>query len=1751
MKYAKAAVDFWGLGRGDRVLQLAEFGFDVAIDQILTTLLAGATVVLRGPDPLTPRALTQFICDKQISVVHLAPLYWQSWVEGLCKEDAQSIPSLRLVQVGGDIMPPAAVKLWLQLGWTDVRVFNRYGPTETTMFTTAYEVTQAAAGLKRIPIGQAIGPRFLKLLDGKGKAVPRGEIGEIHIGGETLALGYFNSPDLTAARFIPDPYSQVPGCLLYKTGDLGRLLPDDNIEFLGRSDFQVQIRSYRIELGDVEAAIGEHQNVSACGVVAQFDDNENQTLTGYVVLKSGTHLSTSELHRWLRTKLPDYMIPDRHMEIPSLPTSRSGKLDRTKLASIPFESMKLDSEHLAPRDEIESRLTEIWLAILRMSQIGIRDNFFEVGGHSLLAAIICSEISTRLGIDIPLRLFFDNPTIELLANECRKIAIERSPSTVISKASRKETIPASFSQEGMWFLREILPDPAIYNEPIAFAYSGDLNTSKLRYAMQFMMDRHEILRTTLKWNGTLIFQHIHHPGVKPVPFREITMGADSTCTAEPLLDELMMEEARRPFDLASDPAWRALLIHKSQTEHVIVFTSHHGIVDEWSWRLFFEELENIFCGEPPQTLDLQMADYAAWQRKEHDNECFSGQKRFWGTQLFRLPAKLELQRDLHPCEKTTSGGNVLKLNIPVQARARFRALALKMQTSLFTTLLAAFQVWLHKETGHKDIVVGTPFSNRQKPETQRMLGFFLNTLPIRTLITPEKSFTDLLAEVRETILSAFENADLPFAKIVEAVSPARAKTQTPIFQVMFVLVEQSVSPPNLDGLVGTKLPIHTGTAKNDLTLFIEAGQDEWNCIIEYSTDLFSPHKASEMARSIELLFDSLALHSQTPLCQISKITDCATEEKNRGEIHNPPEFLREKSISALFEEQVKLAPDAIALEFGDTIITYHELNNRAFNLAAKLVAAGVGAGTLVGIQCQRSVEMIVGLLGILKAGAAYLALNPSDPPARTRRILNNARPTAMLTQGMPDQLEFEGAIIDLRRVSEKPIASEPLPQNNATGEDLAYVCYTSGSTGDPKGVMIPHRGISRLVLHTNYIDISRSDVFLQLAPLSFDASTFEIWGALLNGAKLVIHPPENPSFHELADFIRNKRITTLWLTAALFHQMVDLEIESLLGVPRLLAGGEVLSVAHVKKFLGRIRPGHVLINGYGPTENTTFTTFHRMDASSKIDTRVPIGIPVANTTVKILDKSGNPANIGICGEILIGGAGLALGYLNDTALDKEKFISDPNLKSPHERLYRSGDLGSWREDGSIDFLGRIDDQVKLRGFRIELGEIESALRDVPGIRDAAVTLQPRGSQDHTIIAFIVPTGDGTPTESRVKDQLRTTLPEYMVPVSLHSLKAMPLTPNGKIDRNALSELTANIDISAREMPRDLLEYQIAEIWRELFSREDIGRNDNFFNLGGHSLLALVLAKKLEELEGRQLPIRTLFQAQTIAELAELLEREDWIPAWSSLVPLKPNGTKPPLFLIHGWGGEVFAFLELARKMNPDRPVYGIQATDLDTRGTPYISVEEMATYYANEIRSFQAEGPYHLCGHSLGGWIAYAVAQELKKQGCCVGFLGLLDTRATANVHFLIHAAMIAPNLIWRTFFHLRRFAKTPASERTAYISGRINAFYNHLARPQNKTQKGATHEHPANEKNSSDRFYLAHAQYKPPRYSGDIDVFIANETPWVLKSFWIFMSARHCRFHKVPGTHRSMLSTENAAETARILDAALQSASSKGHRLL
>ena len=1198
----------------------------------------------------------------------------------------------------------------------------------------------------------------------------------------------------------------------------------------------------------------------------------------------------------------------------------------------------------------------------------------------------------------------------------------------IQPAPRDGNLPLSFAQQRLWFLEQLEDSTSTYNWPRTLHFKGSLNIAILEQSISEIVRRHEVLRTTFsEIDGTPV-QKIREPESMKI----------SVLDLQDLPEEKKLEEARylatkeqnQPFNLANDLLIRVVLLRLEPEEHFLVLTLHHIVADGWFMSIFLGELTTLyqaFSEDKPShlpELPIQYADFAYWQRQHFQGEVLQRQVSYWKQQLAGVPPLLELPSDRPRPTIQTFSGRTEWIFLNKDLRQKLKTLTQQSGVTLFMTLLTAFATLLYRYTGQSDFVIGSPIANRNRSEIEGLIGFFVNTLALRIKIEPNSTWQELLTQVRQVALDAYEHQNLPFEKLVEELQLERNLSYSPLFQTLFVLQNSPQGELKLPGLKVTELEPENVTAKFDLSLEMVELEEELAAGFEYNTDLFDTATIKRMAGHFQTLLEGIVANPDQKVDRLPLITptekDRLLHEWNNTQIGYPNDLC----IHELFEAQVTKTPHAVAVKFNDRELTYAELNQKANRLAHYLQTLGVKPNTLVGICLERSFEMIIGLLAILKIGGAYVPFDSAYPTERLSFMLDDTQLSILLSQEhlLAKLPTHQAKVVCLDRDREKIRQESP---ENLTSEvkadNLAYVMYTSGSTGKPKGVQVIHRGVVRLVKHTSYINLSAEEIFLQLAPISFDASTFEIWGSLLNGGQLILFPGNTPSLPELGQIIKQEQITTLWLTAGLFHLMVDERLEDLTYLRQLLAGGDVLSVPHVQRFLTKVGANGrspLLINGYGPTENTTFTCCYEITQATDFNNSIPIGRPINNTQVYILDNQLQPVPVGVPGELYIGGDGLARGYLNRDDLTEEKFISNPFQSGgaevqrcggetttnsspapllpcpPTPLLYKTGDLVRYLPDGNIEFIGRIDNQVKIRGFRIELGEIEAMLAQHPGVRENVVLAREDVPGDKHLVAYILPDRNQQLTTAELRSFLQDKLPNYMMPGIFVMVSEMPLTANGKIDRRALP--ATDLTDSQREVtfvaPRDAIEIRLTKIWSKIFGIKQIGLRDNFFELGGHSLLAVRLFAAIEKSFKQRIPLAKIFEAPTIEQLAEILRQEGVSTQHSSVVSIQPQGHKSPFFCVHSGYGEILLYQNLGFRLDPDRPVYGLLAKGVDGNIAPVTDIEAMASYYVEEIQAIQPEGPYFLGGVCIGGTIALEMARQLQAKGENVPVVAVFGT---------------------------------------------------------------------------------------------------------------------------------------------------------------
>ncbi|CAM4407409.1 non-ribosomal peptide synthetase [Myxococcus xanthus] len=1463
----------YGLSADDRVLQKTPLSFDVSVWEFFWPLMTGARLVLARPGGhQDPAYLKQLIQDEAITTAHFVPSMMQAF---LAESAVEQCASLRRVFSSGEALSPE-LRDHFVARLPETRLYNLYGPTEAAVDVSAWDCHRSLPS-RTVPIGQPVANTALYVLDTRLAPLPVGVPGELYIGGVQVGRGYLGRPDLTAERFVPDGFAREEGMRMYRTGDRARVLPDGSLEYLGRLDHQVKVRGHRIELGEIEATLEQHPAVQQAVVLARTAVGDDVQLVAFISHR-GHAPTPATLRDFLAERLPGFMVPSHIGILAELPLGPSGKRDRLALASVQVEASDNGLEWMAPRTPTELTVARIWSDVLKRERIGANDDFFQLGGHSLLATRVVARLRAILGVEVPLHTFFAAPTVAALAERLQSCRSGGPKPPPLHRRSEPGPAPLSFAQERLWLFAQMTGPTAIYNMPSAVRLKGTLDVPALERALGDVVRRHEALRTVPRVEAGAEPVQVVLPA-EPLTMPRVDLRAMPEEQREPRAEALAREEAALPFDLDQGPLLRARLLQLEDTHHILLLTLHHSASDGWSMGVFAREVSQLYGaftrGEPSglPELPVQYSDYALWQRRWLESGELERQLRYWEQRLDALP-RLQLRTDRPRPTVQRHQGRSRRFLLPQPLVEQLEALGRAEGVTLFMVLLGVYNLVLHRYSGQDDIVVGTDVAHRNPPEVEGLIGFFTNQLVLRADLSANPTVRELLARLRQVTLDAYEHQDVPFERLVRALKSERDAGYAPLFQVKLVL--QNAPPPllTLQSLHTHVMDVEGGeTARWDLLLDFSPGPEGLWARAEYNTDLFDDATIVRLWEHFLLAARSVPSSLARPIATLPLLLPAEQELLARWN-DTATGYPRDATIQALFEAHAAATPDAVALTCEHHQLTYGALNQRANQVAHHLRALGVSAGARVGLCLERSLDMVVALLGILKAGGAYLPLDPTFPPERLGFLVQDARMAALVTRsGLADDLPVQWIPVvsldeDAAALAARPTAN-PTPVCNA--EHLAYVLYTSGSTGKPKGVAVPQRAVVRLVRNTHYVHLGPDETLLQFAPLAFDASTFEVWGALLNGARLAIHPPTTPSLEELGSFIARQGVTTVWLTAGLFHQVVDHALESLASVRQLLAGGDVLSPAHVRRVVERY-PGCRVINGYGPTENTTFTCCHTVSPDEPLVNAVPIGRPISNTRIHVLNAALEPVPVGAPGELCAGGDGLALGYLNDPALTAQRFIPDPFSPVPGARLYRTGDRCHVLPDGRVEFLGRVDEQVKLRGFRIEPGEIEAALALHPTVHEARVMAREDGPGEKQLVAYLVarPSRELPPAED-LRRYLQARLPVFMVPSAFVTLAAFPLTANGKVDRRALPAPTGPERAASERYvaPRTADEEVLAGVWSEVLGVDTPSLHDSFFDAGGDSIRAIQFVARAAE-RGLKLSVAMLLENQTLQAVAEAL-----------------------------------------------------------------------------------------------------------------------------------------------------------------------------------------------------------------------------------------------------------------------------------------
>jgi amino acid adenylation domain-containing protein len=1556
------------------VLASTSLSFDLSVFELFVPLAWGGTVILAE----NALELPHLPAADRVRLVNTVPSAMAELVR------AGSLPaSVRTVNLAGEPLPRALADRLYATGTVE-RVWNLYGPSEDTTYSIFSRVPNVGAAAPAI--GRPVAATRAYVLDAEGVPVPVGTTGELYLGGVGLARGYLHGADLTAERFVPDPFGAA-GARLYRTGDVVRWTAAGELDFIGRADFQVKVRGFRIELGEIEAVLAGFPGVLEAVAVVREDVAGDRRLVAYV---TGA-VPAEALRERLIQRLPEHMVPAAVVVLDALPLTPSGKVDRKAL---PAPEWRRGSEgFVAPRTPVEQVLAGIWSELLGIERVGEYDSFFALGGHSLLATRVTSRLPAAFGVELPLRDLFEAPTLAGLAARVEAAlragaGLAAPPLVPVPRGGR---LPLSFAQQRLWFIDQLEPDSPLYNMPLALRVEGPLAAAHLVWSLTEVVRRHEALRTVFAAVEGMPEQVVLPPAPFALPVVDLSALRRAARDAQALA--LTGEEAGRAFDLTQGPLLRGALLRLDADDHVALLTLHHIAGDGWSLGLLVKEVSALYAAaaasrpSPLPELPVQYADFAAWQRSWLTGEVLEQEVSYWSRRLAGLPPLLELPTDRPRPAVQTFRGASRPLALPAELTQQIRTFSQGAGATPFMVLLAGFQVLLARYGSQRDFAVGAPIAGRNRAEVEELIGFFVNTLVLRANLAGDRGFRELLGQVRETSLAAHLHQDVPFEKLVEELAPERSLAYAPLFQVMLVLQNTPAESLDLQGLHMRRMEADGAVARFDLTLALEERDGRLLGGIEYATDLFDGATIDRFASHFERLLAAAVATPETSILSLPLLGGAERQEllrQGRGPVAERPSraFLHE-----MIAAQALRTPDRTALVAGGERLTYRELMARSGSLARELSARGVGPDVVVALFLERSVELVVALLAVLGAGGAYLPLDLSHPGERLSFLLGDARAGLLLTAErlLPDLPETAARVLFLETLSgsgaaEAPEAAALEPDN------LAYVLYTSGSTGRPKGVAVTHRGLANYLLWAAdaYPVGEGAPVH---SPMGFDLTVTSLYLPLIAGRSVTLLPEEQGG-QGLAAALAGGGFGLLKVTPA------HLEVLGRLVPPAQAAecgsvfviGGEPLSAEQLA-FWRTHAPDTRLINEYGPTETVVGCTFHEVTAEDGATGAVPIGRPIANVEIQLLDPELHLVPVGVPGELYIGGAGVCRGYLNRLDQTAERFVPDPSGSEPGARLYRTGDLVRWTAAGNLELLRRLDDQVKVRGFRIELGEIEAALSRHPGVRGAAVLVREDIPGDRRLVAYVA----GAVPSADLRQHLRGQLPEYMVPSVLELLDELPLTANGKIDRRALPAPGRSAP-PGLVAPRTPVEEILVEIWREVLGVESVGVEDNFFERGGHSLLAVSLMFQIEKRFGRSLPLAALFEHPTLAALADLLSQERWLRPRSHLAMLQPSGDREPFFCVHPVGGNVLCYVDLARRLGPEQPVHALQSLDPAPGGERPASIEEMAAVYLRELTRVQPRGPYRLGGWSMGGLVAFEMARQLKREGQPVELVALIDT---------------------------------------------------------------------------------------------------------------------------------------------------------------
>ncbi len=1607
-------VQRYELKEGEKVLSMSSLSFDTSISKLFSILTVGGAAILpTGEDTMEVEKLIRLMQKHKPVLYPSTPAILR-----LINQINPDLSFIRVITTGGESARYTDFDKIIE----QVKIMNIYGPTEATVSSSSYTIPrQDSESTERIPIGKPNPNCAIYILDDHMQPVPIGTFGTLYIGGKGVTKGYLNNPELTEQKFVANPFK--PGEKMYNSGDIARWLPNGYIDFLGRKDNQIKIRTYRVEIEEVEKIMSRSEMLTDAKILVKEEGNGDKSMIACIVPKEKDAFVVQNLKNFMQHHLPAPVVPGEFILLDKLPVNRSNKIDTKALLQIYLEKQQQVATRPAAglyKNRVEKEIAGFWKTRLNRSVIDPDENLFHIGGNSLSVMQLKLHIQQIFQLDIPVKVLFDHqttaslsdfiisqaPNPEQLLSEPAEETISRTdnvsdkqtePSLSVASPARKwkkllqvkpprvarikkalvanrNKLPLSYHEERLWFLYKFQNEKCMYNILKAYTLTGKLNLTLLEESLNQVINRHENLRKRFyELDGEVV------AALRPRIQVRLNIICGQTDTSENLFEEEISKEAEKAFDLSGDILVRATLISRNDFEHRLILATHHIVADGWSFNIIMKELHSLYsASRNNEKIELEpltkaYTNYTFHYKAILNEELITKQTLFWKEKLSGKIEKLRLPYDLPGSSESSGRGGHEEVWIPAPLAESLFGLAKAKGVTPFMVYLCAFHALLHKYTGQDFVHTGIPIADRQHAATRDLVGFFVNTLLIPSRYVAGSTFENALSSTRTEVLEAFGNKELPYDILADMLNRESGIKASELLQVMFDF--QNISEPvtRMGDIEVDEIRLKNYYSKFDLTVSVSPEKDGLLLYAEYKKDLFSPETIRHLLMSYLRLLEQIG---KNPSIDPDTVELISPEEKHRVlyDWNNTQRAIDATSINALFEYQASVRPETTALITENEQLTYRQINEKSNKLAHKLVASGLKMDEMVGLLMEESADAIIAQIAILKAGGAFVPLDPANPADRLEHMIRQCEIRHIITHESYLNQLVNGDFVYYTMDTPGYLTGRNIhnPDRNPTRSSLAYVMFTSGSTGLPKAVGVEHLGVLRLVVNTNYVPLDDSCRILKTGAFSFDASTFEIWGALLNGGRLYLYSKD-----KLLDytFVREKiaehGITHAWFTSSWFNQLVDLD-KTIFGPLRyLLTGGDKLSARHVNK-VRKALPDLKLINGYGPTENTTFSLTFPVEEDYE-DT-IPIGRPIANSTVYVLDKKRQPVPVGVQGELYVGGDGVARGYINDPDMTQNRFMADPFR--PGARMYKTGDLGKWLRSGVVEFIGRNDNQVKIRGFRIEPGEIESAIISHPQVEDAAVIVKDINGEKQLVAFYKSREEIGFDDLYR---HLRATLTEVMIPGSFTRINEIPLTQNGKTDRKKLSTMITN-EVQSVSMvpPANPVESKLAAIFAEILGKARVGATDNFFHSGGHSLLATRLMARIEKAFNKELPLSLLFQAPTVRELSAIIMGPEFNSV--GLVPIQPKGNRTPIFLLPGY----LFYYNLSKVLGSSQPLYGFEPI-------AKFKTEDIARHYIKQIREIQPEGPYFIGGYCASGILAFEMARQLKEAGQEPGWLALFE----------------------------------------------------------------------------------------------------------------------------------------------------------------